>query len=93
MDFELQNYYFPVGPVVEYLFSTGEQIRKASASVTTINIIAENSGLDISGLDVDARAQHVYWTTGMGFNLFYFISLSYSILLLQFLFSSKFFRS
>lgn len=53
---------------MEYYFSTGEQIRKASASVTTINIIAENSGLDISGLDVDARAQHIYWTTGINFS-------------------------
>ena len=58
---------------MEYLFSTGEQIRKASASVTTINIIAENSGLDISGLDVDARAQHVYWTTGMSFILLFYL--------------------
>jgi hypothetical protein len=49
---------------MEFIFSTGEQIRKASANLNAIHVVAENSGLDISGVDVDARAQHVYWTTG-----------------------------
>lgn len=52
------------GPSMEFIFSTGEQIRKASAKLNAFHIVAENSGLEISGLDVDARAQHVYWTTG-----------------------------
>ncbi|XP_034252136.1 vitellogenin receptor [Thrips palmi] len=51
------------GPPMEFIFSTGEQVRKASAKLNAFHIVAENSGLEISGLDVDARAQHVYWTT------------------------------
>ncbi|XP_049944498.1 vitellogenin receptor-like [Schistocerca serialis cubense] len=52
------------GPAMEYVLVTGRgQIRKVSQSLTSVDVLHKHHFLRVTGLDVDARAYTVCWST------------------------------
>lgn len=53
-----------LGRALDVVFVTNEEIRKVSLKSKRTSILTSHTGLTVSGLAVDSRNHHVYWSTG-----------------------------
>ena len=52
-----------IGEPMEYIFSSGSQVRRSSASLQNVSLVANTIGMGISGLDVNSHSKTVFWST------------------------------
>ncbi|XP_071448921.1 vitellogenin receptor [Hetaerina americana] len=52
------------GSLLNYIFVTGGEIRRASHDISYMDILVSQHGMPILGLDVNVERNHVYWISG-----------------------------